>query len=466
MDNNYREGGRLDVISFAPIDIYDSVVNALTQGSWHVNPCDRDNPCVPVQRGNTDAVVLIFGSSAPADDCFEQISQSFTGLPTLGVFTTVAGKWCERFLATCTDFTSWPCLADEIGFRLRRTLQCRLRDGLSRSKPTRLLSATTIVGNATALCKSMQRIDRFAQCDASVLIEGETGTGKELAARAIHYQSARASQPFIPVNCGALPDSLIENEFFGHAKGAFTGAGQAYAGLISQAQGGTLFLDEVEALSHKGQVSILRFLEQQEYRPLGDSRTRSGDVRVIAASNRPLCSEVELGGFRQDLLYRLSILTVRIPPLRERAGDVDLLTRHFMDIYRRRYDLATKRLNPVSQIWMNAYEWPGNVRELQNHVHRSLLLSEGDIVTIERPADMSEDIGEVSADSMPTSFQDAKQAVIADFEKRYLSNLLADTGGNVTLAASRARKERRAFGKLLKKHGLERERFSASNRDP
>lgn len=460
MNNSDLVGVQLRAISFAPIDVNEAVVNALTQSGCLVDACECVSPCVAEPCGDIDALVLIFGPSAPDEKHFEKIHKLFAELPTLGVFTTIGGKWCERCMVACTDFTSWPCRMDEIDFRLMRTLRGRPRNGIPRSNSARIQGATTIVGSSTALCESMRRIGRFALCDASVLIEGETGTGKELAARAIHYQSARASQPFIPVNCGALPDSLIENELFGHAKGAFTGAGQAYAGLISQAQGGTLFLDEVEALSQKGQVSILRFLEQQEYRPLGDSRTRSGDVRVIAASNRPLCNEVTLSGFRQDLLFRLSVLTVNIPPLRERAGDVDVLTVHFLDIYKQRYNLGTKRVNPLSHFWMNNYEWPGNIRELQNLVHRSLLLAEGDVVTIERPADISKDIGNGLPESTPASFKDAKQAVITDFERRYLSSLLAEAGGNVTLAASRARKERRAFGKLLKKHGLERERFS------
>jgi len=296
----------------------------------------------------------------------------------------------------------------------------------------------------------------MAACDAPVLIEGETGTGKELAARAIHYQSVRQNGPFIPVNCGAIPDSLIESELFGHRKGAFTDARENQPGLVTLAEGGTLFLDEVDALSPKGQVTLLRFLQDQEFRPLGSRRVEHGNVRVLAASNASLPLLAERGTFRADLLYRLRILCLELAPLRERRGDVGLLASWFLDACDARYGLGAKVIHPDSLAWMGHYHWPGNIRELENLLYREYLLSEGPVMQIEPPKAMNPIPREAQEAPPPSdlTFHRAKARAVEAFERDYLVGLLGMAGGNVSLAAKLAGKERRSLGKLLKKYGL------------
>jgi DNA-binding NtrC family response regulator len=295
----------------------------------------------------------------------------------------------------------------------------------------------------------------MAACDAPVLIEGETGTGKELAARAIHYQSDRRDRPFIPVNCGAIPDSLIESELFGHRKGAFTDAKDNQPGLVTLAEGGSLFLDEVDALSPKGQVTLLRFLQDQEFRPLGARHLEKGDVRILAASNAHLAELAQSGAFRPDLLYRLRILCLSLPPLRERHGDVAFLSTGFLEACDQRYRFGLKTLHPETLQWMDRYPWPGNIRELENLLYREYLLSEAPVIRIEPPASLHASApGGQDHHGGDIAFNRAKARAIEVFERGYLVSLMDVARGNVSLAAKLAGKERRSLGKLLKKHGL------------
>ena len=312
-----------------------------------------------------------------------------------------------------------------------------------------------MIGDSLGYRRFLEQVRRIARADAPVLIEGETGSGKELAARAVHYLSRRRERRFVAVNCGAIPDTLIESELFGHARGAFTDAKQAQAGVIAHAEGGTLFLDEIDALSAHGQVAMLRFLQDQRYRPLGRTSERSSDARIIAASNRPLQAVVEQGAFRSDLLYRLDILNLQVPPLRERNDDIAALARHFLSLFCARYGLQAKRLHPATVEWMSRHAWPGNVRELENLVHRLVLLSDGDDIHYTGEAA----VADPSPETCPANFQCAKARAIEAFERAYLSWVMTETRGNVTAAARLASKERRALGKLLKKHGIDKDRY-------
>lgn len=318
-----------------------------------------------------------------------------------------------------------------------------------------------LVGESPALQDALRLIERVSQCDATVLIQGETGTGKELAARAVHYLGRRGTAPFIPVNCGAIPESLVESELFGHARGAFTDAKEAHEGVIGQARGGTLLLDEVDALSPRSQVALLRFLQDQEYRPVGGATVRQADVRVIATTNADLCALAARGLYRQDLLFRLNVLTVQIPPLRERVGDVRLLAELFLERFSRRYQASTKVLHPDTMDFFARYSWPGNVRELENVLHRAFLLCDGPVIRVTsiRPADTA---AEVKAEAALTSlrFQTAKARVVADFERAYVVELLARSRGNLSLASRISGKERSRLGKLVRKYGLTRKAFS------
>lgn len=240
-----------------------------------------------------------------------------------------------------------------------------------------------MIGQSFAFLETLQLVKKTACCDAPVLIEGETGTGKELVARAIHYDGDRKKFPFIPINCGAIPDDLIENELFGHKRGAYTGAQLDNSGLISQAQHGTLFLDEVDSLSPKAQVTLLRFLQDQVYRPLGGSESCSADVRFIVASNSSLEKLVEQNKFRQDLLFRLKLVYLKLPPLRDRQGDVALLTSHFLKVCEDKYNRGKKVLHPETIKWLDQQIWPGNIRELENMISREYLFEDGPVIQIE-----------------------------------------------------------------------------------
>ncbi|WP_262414738.1 sigma 54-interacting transcriptional regulator [Paraburkholderia sp. UCT2] len=330
-----------------------------------------------------------------------------------------------------------------------------------------------MIGSSQSFLEAQRVIERFARCDVPVLIEGETGTGKELAARAIHYGGQRSSGPFVPVNCGALPDALVDNELFGHKRGAFTDAHIEQAGLIAHASGGTLFLDEVDALPLKSQVILLRFLQDHQYRPLGAPESRHADVRLIAATNADLAERVEEGEFRLDLLFRLRILVVTLPPLRERDRDIELLADNFLHVCAQRFGNGDKVLHPATFDWMYRYDWPGNIRELETLICRGYLLSDARVIEIGppdpfisdrcqpgivhlQPASLYGSLRQLEAPAMLAheDFKTAKSRVITEFECRYLADALSAAGGNVTKAARIAGKERRAFGKLLKKHGL------------
>ena len=321
----------------------------------------------------------------------------------------------------------------------------------------------SMVGASRAFNECVRRLGRIAIRDAAVLIDGETGSGKEMAARAIHYLGARRDRPFVPVNCGGIPDSLIEAEFFGHGRGAFTDAREPRAGLIAQAQGGTLFLDEINALSPRAQVALLRFLQDQRYRPVGRDVELKADVRIIAATNKPLRELLKGDTFRGDLLYRLNILYLYIPPLRERDGDAELLAQHFLRQYAAKYQLPLRPLSPATLRWIRCCDWPGNVRELENTIHREFLLADGDFVEFgELPTQKSCDIAaniNAASELVGLDFRTAKARVIEDFERTYLSRTLQLAQGNISEAARIAKKERRAFGKLLKKYGIHRMQF-------
>lgn len=324
-----------------------------------------------------------------------------------------------------------------------------------------------MIGSAPGFIEVLKTIQRCADIDVSILISGETGTGKELAARALHYSSARCSGPFQALNCGAIPDHLVENELFGHAKGAYTDARTAQAGLVTLAAGGTLFLDEIDALSYKAQTALLRFLQDGIYRELGGGRDRQADVRIISASNQNLESLAETGKFRQDLMYRLNMLILDMPSLRDRKEDIPVLAKHFLAECAKDFSLGHKYFHPyVMDDCLNC-NWPGNVRELENFVRRAYLLSDGPMITYSpdkqpksnnvleqlQTSHQKADINNV------LRFSDAKRLAVDHFEASYITNLLDKTAGNVSKAARLAGKERRAFGRLVKKHGINRADF-------
>jgi DNA-binding NtrC family response regulator len=324
----------------------------------------------------------------------------------------------------------------------------------------------SFIGESPAFSRVLRLIAKLARCDAPVLIQGETGTGKELAARAIHYSGTRSSAPFVPINCGAIPENLVESELFGHVRGAFTDAREARHGVVAQAEGGTLFLDEIEALGGRAQVALLRFLQDLQYRPVGGSGPCRANVRVLAASNVDLTTLARQGAYRQDLVFRLNVLALEMPPLRDRGDDVVLLARSFAARYCERYGLTDIALHPGCLSGLHAYSWPGNVRELENLVHRDLLLNEGSTLHLNLPtSDHQSFLEALEVESPPISIVDFRQAkadAIARFERSFLSQLLATTAGNVSQAARLCGQERSRLNKLVRKYGLARASYSVS----
>jgi DNA-binding NtrC family response regulator len=324
-----------------------------------------------------------------------------------------------------------------------------------------------IIGRSPQWLALMAQLHRFASCDLPVLLEGETGTGKELAAREIHYSGPRANQPFVPVNCGALPDSLIESELFGHRRGAFTDAKVAQAGLVGHARGGTLFLDEVDTLSPKAQVTMLRFLQDHQYRPVGGGIAHTANVRVIAASNACLDHLTASGDFRRDLLYRLNALYARLPALRDREGDPACLAEHFLAVAAQQLGTPRRRWTGDALGALCAYAWPGNVRELENLVLRACLQADTESIGLEElaavePALVKSPVAaEGHAGGDAATFCVAKTHAVEKFELGYLTALMRRTRGNISKAALLSGTERRQLGKLLKKHGIQRQQFSS-----
>ncbi len=351
------------------------------------------------------------------------------------------------------DFLLTPLQAAEVRARVRRLLPAG--EGQRRAAAHEPFAdgggLGQLVGEDPAFVAVKRKVPHLARSEVPVLLIGETGTGKELCARAVHYLSRRVGKPFLPVNCGAIPVELFERELFGHQKGAFTGAWAAQPGLIAEAEGGTLFLDEVEALSLSAQVKLLRFLEDQTYHVLGSPRPKRADVRILAATNVAVAQRVQDGSFRQDLFYRLAVLTLALPPLRQRPADIPLLVAHFWARYANGPRGETRRLSPRAMEALCQYAWPGNIRELQNVIQQVFLSTDAE--TIE-PEDLPISPPGPSRESPGAPFKQAKGQAIAQFESAYLTELLRVHQGNVTQAARAAGKERRAFGRLIKKYHL------------
>ena len=317
-----------------------------------------------------------------------------------------------------------------------------------------------LIGQSPCFKTTIRNIRLISEFDVGVHIYGETGTGKELAARAIHYLSSRRNRPFIPISCGGLSDELILNELFGHARGAYTSADTKQPGVIQVADKGTLFIDEIDCLAPKAQIGLLRFLQEKEFKSLGSPEIRKTDIRIISASNRDLMECVETGMFRRDLYYRLDVLRLDLPPLRHRGGDVFLLADHFFRKFTHEYGLSEQPLNPDIERKLLTYNWPGNVRELENFILKSCLMPAPLVPdgSSDTPDDhrYAKDLIPVEPIDIREGFNSAKARVVNCFEKRYLDMLLAKTRGNVSLAARIAKKERRTLTRLLKKHAIHR----------
>ena len=376
--------------------------------------------------------------------------------PILGLFCATQrtpGEVVHSLLNGLDDFLTCPFREIDLLPRIQRLLQRKRGEGVptQQTAMAEQFRVDSLVGESECFLRVVEKIPLLAHTDATVLITGETGTGKELFARAIHYHGRRQGKPFIPVNCGALPDQLLENELFGHAKGAFTHAFSPQPGLVAEAEGGTLFLDEIETLSASAQTKLLRFLQDREYRPLGSPKSKVADVRIIAATNADLRQLIIEKHFREDLYYRLHVLTLSVPPLRERLDDIPLLAAHFASRYGRQQGRGTLRLSSSALQKLLAYPWPGNVRELEGVIQQAMILNPAQTL---RPEDINLPIPSRREGADGGTLREAKASAVRAFERAYLTKLLTAAHGNITRAAEAAGKERRTFQRLLQKYGL------------
>jgi DNA-binding NtrC family response regulator len=413
-------------------------------------------------RRNIDLVVpVVEAFDAVTAAFFDVLSRTNTHTPVLAVLPA-ADIHSPQFAGAASaadDFVVMPVRPEEWRERVGRLTGPRSPDGEVAAKLAAVMGLLQLVGRAPSFLDVVRKVPLIARSGSPALITGETGTGKELCARAIHFTSPRRNQPFIPVDCGAIPDNLFENELFGHVRGAFTDAHRDQRGLVGLAEGGTLFLDEIDSLSIPAQAKLLRFLQDRSYRPLGSDRFLRANVNVLAAMNCNPEALVRDRQLRADLFFRLNVVRLHLSPLRERLSDIPLLARHFVSCCAAEAGLGAKVLSPSVLPKLLAHDWPGNVRELGNVLQRAVVLAperhilpEHVILSLDAAAPPSAAADNPSDSTV--SFRKGRAQVIEAFERSYVARLIEKHAGNVTRAAREAQKDRRAFGRLLKKHGL------------
>jgi len=380
---------------------------------------------------------------------FHEIERRHTGLPV--IILTAHGTIPDAVAATrqgVFGYLTKPYDANELLAQVNRALT--LHGAAAASKRTDQSWHSEIITKSPLMEDLLLRTERVAQGEASILIQGESGTGKELLARALHNASRRSDKPFVAINCGAIPEALLESELFGHKKGSFTGATSDHPGLFVEAHTGTLLLDEIGDMPIALQVKLLRALEAREVRPVGSTKTTSVDVRVISASHRDLNQAKAEGTFREDLFYRLNVVTLKLPALRERREDIPLLLSHFLKRLSERYEKDVTAFSPEALEMLIAAPWPGNIRQLYNVAEQVVALSSGEIISTK----VVEQAMQLEMQRID-SFEDARRR----FEYDYLTRLLKLTQGSVTQAAKLAKRNRTEFYKLLQRHSIEAAHF-------
>jgi two-component system response regulator GlrR len=347
------------------------------------------------------------------------------------------------------DFITAPLNAVNVLPRVRRLLD----NAPGGNNPVQILKQEfgqkRLIGQSPTFLEAINKISILAKCDVNVLIAGETGTGKELCARSIHYLSSRSRGPFIPINCGAIPVDLVENELFGHRRGAYTGANDSHEGLVQAADGGTLFLDEIDSMPLAVQVKVLRFLQEKEYRVLGSTKTRMSDARIIVATNTDIEAAVKCGKLREDFYYRISVVSIRLPPLRDRKEDTSILARHFLAKYSAQFG---KRISDISQEAIGMlllYNWPGNVRQLEHVIEAAVVMCDEGVIQAKHII-----LPHQESPICSGTFREMKAKIVNEFEKNYINSLLIAHYGNISSAALAAQKDRRTFFGLIRKHKI------------
>ena len=404
--------------------------------------------------GETGVELLQFAREVAPESYFVLI----TGVPSLETAIAAANEGANRYVIKDHD------LVEQLRVAVREVtenLKWKKEAGYLRRELRRLTGLDNIIGQSPKMKAIFDLIQTVAPQNSRVLITGESGTGKELVARAIHENSARSDAPFITINCGAFPETLLESELFGYTKGAFTGANENRRGLFQAAHRGTLFMDEIGNMDQAMQVKLYRVLQEGKVRPLGSNEEIDVDVRVIAATNRDLEKAIAAGEFREDLFYRLSVIPLHVPALRDRREDIALLARHFLESFRNSMGKKVDGIAPEAMRKLESYDWPGNVRELENTIERAVALESGTDISVAVLPDrvagsgtaFGVAMGEAERVEIPAEGVDFER-VVADTEKRYLQAALEKSGGVRTQAAELLKISYRSFRHFAKKHNL------------
>jgi len=426
----------------------------LTGEGFEVDAVDDGAPAVErAASGRYDLVVSdIRMERVSGMDVLRAFSEKAPGTPVILItaFGDVTGAM-EAIGHGAYDYVSKPFNVEELRQTVARALERRRlsAEAIAAPKIAGGAQVAEIEGKSPRMLDVYKLVARVATTSATVLVVGESGTGKELVARAIHSRSPRANKPFVPVNCTALSESLLESELFGHARGAFTGAVSAKRGLFEMSNDGTLFLDEVGDMGPKMQAQLLRVLQDGEVRPVGGTESIRVDVRLVCATNRDLEADVKTGRFREDLYFRINVVTVRMPPLRERAGDIPILVRHFLAKIARRESRPEASVSPETLDVLCRHSWPGNVRELENAIERAVAVAKGNVVL---PSDLPVEVYGGSP-AEPTGIFDDRPT-LSELEKRYIALILTECGGNKKRAAERLGIDRRTLYRALERAGV------------
>ncbi len=430
----------------------DVIADLLGDHAGEVAWISRDGALGLLRGGQPFDVIVLDGEPAPSPSLVRELA-SAGGNARVVLIANGAEGIALATRCGAADVVSRPFVAAELAFRVGRTA---LGDRGDKRRPRK---SDVIIGSGSWIKELYDRIAMVAATDVTVAIFGESGTGKELVARTIHNSSPRHDAPFVVVNCAAIPETLLEDELFGHVRGAFTDATRDREGLLAAAHTGTLFLDEIGELPLPLQAKLLRVLQSQEFRRIGDDQDRRVDVRIITATNRDLDQLVARGSFRQDLYYRINVFPMHMPPLRERPEDIALLVHHFVQKYRARLGKHVEGVSAGALARFAAYEFPGNVRELENKIHQAMVVATGTMIEEEDIALPPADASTMLRVDVNRPFRELKQETIDMFERSYLTELLRVHRGNLAQAARAAGMDRKNLWTLVERHGHDRARF-------
>jgi two-component system response regulator HydG len=433
----------------------------LTKEGYDVSEADDGISAVKAVENESFDLILMDIRMTDMDglEAMGQIKKMSPAIPIIMMTAYASIKTAvEALKSGAYDYLTKPLDIDELKILIKKALEhYRLQEEnvFLKERLADRFDFSKIIGKSRRMKELFENLSLIAPSDATILIYGESGTGKELVANAIHQNSLRAQKPFIKVSCAALPETLLESELFGHERGAFTGALARKAGRFQLADGGTLFLDEVNVMSSTTQVKLLRVLQEREFEPLGSTRTSHVDIRLITATNKELEAEVKEGRFREDLFYRLNVVPIHLPPLRERKEDIPLLAEHFFRLYQEKNKKSMKGFLPKTIDTLMRYDWQGNIRELENVIERAVLLCRSEYIT---PKDLppplqGEEVGEQSIISIPQGM------TLEQVEKEAIIQTLEETGGNRTQTAQILGISRKTLQNKLKEYGLEGKEF-------